>query len=492
MRKLTQTFSFGLIAALALLLCAARASAQQPKPAVAAEVSLAGIDPVDASMKRGGFDGYAPLMTRLLEGFPFTGNGALDRTAPVGIYYLAGDDLAPQAMAMFLIPVKADAAQLKTFREQGWQGMPGHADTVVAPNDFAIRRTAGHLVAGGNSQAVATVAADKLGAPYKEPGAFGHVHVSVATFRAASPQRFGGFLDGIKRNDAAKNPGEAFGQQLVLDWIGKSLDTLDITLLADADHITTRARVAPVALKPVAAKFPRPAFPDGCLGRADLVYPAADTIPLITRMVVVSHHLAGNDAEKSGVIDRELPAALKPLIGDAISLGFEWNDGALVTYASTQFADAPDVEGALKRIAERFADLFKRSTYADGDLTVTRMTAVDNGKTIFHADFVPDGKRLTVAFCARDGKYVARAARLKPAGEISGLLSSEVDLPAVRKLVAALPAGTLDADQKRMADLFLKGDKVTFSISNDGQALETKLVGPISWLGSVMKMAPLQ
>jgi len=473
------------------LLVVARAGAEQPKPVVGAEVSLAGIDAVDAAMKRGGFDGYAGLMTRLLEGLPFTGKGGIDTGGPLGISYLADDDLTPQAMGLFLLPVKGDAAQLKALRAQGLKPLPGHADTVAAPNGFAIRRTASHVLFGGNSGAVADAAVDKLGVPYEEAGALAHAHVDVAAYRTASPRRFASFLDQMARNDTAKDPAEAFGGQVVRDWIRNTMESAELTLLGDTEHLTFRLRLAPFGLKPVATKLPRPAFPDGCLGRADLVYPAAETIPFVTRFVVVATHLAHNDADKSGVIDRELPGALKPLIGDSVSVGVEWIDGAPVTYAGTQFAEAPDVRGELKSLSERFGDAFKMSTYTDGELTVTRMAAIDSGKTVFYADFVPDGKRLTVAFSARDGKYVARAARLKPAGEISGLLSGEVDMPAVRKLVAGLPAAALDAGQKGMLAEVLKGDKIKFNIKNDGGALELNLTGPISWLGTAMKMAPL-
>jgi hypothetical protein len=473
------------------LLFVARAGAEQPKPVEGAEVSLAGIDAVDAAMKRGGFDGYAGLMTRLLEDLPFLGKGAVDTGGPLGISYLADDDLTPQAMGLFLLPVKGDAAQLKPWRERGLKQLPGHADTVAAPNGFAIRRTASHVLFGGNSGAVADAAVDKLGVPYKEAGALAHAHVDVAAYRTASPRRFAGFLDQMVRDDRAKNPAEAFGGQVVRDWIRNTMESAELTLLGDTEHLTFRLRLAPCGLKPVATKLPRPAFPEGCLGRADLVYPAAETIPFVTRFFVVANHLADNNIDKSGVIERELPGALNPLIGDSVSVGVERTDGAPGTYASTQFAEAPDVRGELKSLSERFGDAFKMSTYTDGELTVTRMAAIDHGKTVFYADFVPDGKRLTVAFSAGDGKYVARAARLKPAGEISGLLSGEVDMAATRKLVAGLPAGKLDAGQKGMLAELLKGDKIRFAARNDGRALELNLTGPISWLGTAMKMAPL-
>jgi hypothetical protein len=469
---------------------AGRAAAQERKAddfALVGGAALAPLDRLDPIFRQGGVEAYRERLLGVIEGLPFVGRGAMDTSRPVGLFFAAGDDLPASAKTVFMVPVKANAVSIQSLLMQGYRPLPGHADTVTAPTGFAIRRTANHILAGGRADAVVMPGDDWLAGRFKQDELLAFARVDLKSMRTHAPRSVKAFFEEFEAKQA-HDADQVAVTRFIARLAREKLDAFELVLKASDGNVSMRVHGGPVELKPMTANPPRPAFPEGCFLRLHWAYPPEDVRDGITSFG--SRFSSLDEADFRARADAFFNLAL----GEVVSVAAAGAADDVAVYVVSQHSKEVDLEAGLARI-ERIPlkpgdpKMWTRSAYEEGGERITRLSLPRGARTSGgYIDVLVRGKTLYAAFGATDARRVGGLSKLKPAGEIGRMLSAELDM---ERLYAFMKRQKPRSFEEVPEELF-KGVTVSLDAWVEANGLAFEVKAPLSYLGRLMKMAPLR
>jgi hypothetical protein len=419
--------------------------------------------------------------------FPFFKPGDLDRDAPVGLLFVAGDQLETQQMVAFAFPVKDGAAKLDAIPNTQ---KTDAADTVLM-NGLAVRRTDGYLTVGASAPVVTQLDVPALVAPMKPTAGvtpLARVWLDLATWRSAAPTKFAAAMDGWHQTDmaTASDPSPNGGAAWVERLVRTDLNNLSLAVDRTDHGWTATTRLEP--FRAAVATFDRPGLPADCVARADLQVPA----DALERTIVAVAENKQTQGAQNALAARLITACFA---GDAESLGAAMVNGQPVLYSVAQRRVPGDLAAEVRSIAD---DGAKLSATPDRDSVAVPYTASD-GSTVYRFTLpIPGAAPVCVDVSARGSyryatvsrsteKYVPALAALPSAGTFDTAGSGWVDPGRAIDLAAGVAAPTDPATVdrlKRLASLF--GDaRLTWTARTAGGGLDVAVDVPEKLLHAI-------
>jgi hypothetical protein len=289
------------------------------------------------------------------ERFPFIGVGGLDTEHPIGLVFFAWPemDLAQGQGIVFVLPVKHDAAKLKSFYDSGGKAVDGSPGAVEL-NGSTFRRTAGYLIFSPTMKAVVGVRETDLTDLYK-----GHTggakaaadqiiiraSVDVAALRQAAPDKFQAVVNQAKVVSLLKGGALKPAADFALDFI-QEITRLDLAVTKSGQDLALKVGVTPIRV-PAGGTYAKPAMPQEVILRFDMGAPPLKVLPWAE---VVLRQFQQPGVAGSGP---RVPAAQQPPQGDlphqiadillggqAMSVGIAPRDNFAVLYTVQQHVAA--------------------------------------------------------------------------------------------------------------------------------------------------------
>lgn len=517
-------------AAMSAAFAAAPAFAQEAAPAPAAvaadraavfaNVTLAPLDRLDATLARGGMPGVGDRLAGLMSAVRLFTAQQVDRTRGASIAFIAGEQINRNTGTIICVPVVAGAAPLANLRQGGAQAVAGH-DDAVALAGLTFRRSDAYLMFGGHQPSVVGLAPAEIDASVRDEGRLLSARLDVAAARAAAPKAFERFLaDSAAREPLPTDPAAAAGNQMgreaAMNFI-RGLDRIDVALAsggapaagaAASEAATLDVAVAPVAFKTpaVPANLTRPAFPAGSVARLDWAYPAAEAVPAFKsgalRMMTAQKpaESPAHEAEATAMFD----AIADLVIGDAVSIAYVPAAAGkpAVAYAVVrrtapgkslaQKLDALEAAAAPIAARKQRPAPFKRSTYDEGGTSVHRVEVLgdDDAKVVQTIDLVELDGRLLAAISADGGRHLVgpfATLRAEPGAPLTHLAEAELDLPKLKELLGELPPGTVPPAAAAALAGLNAADRLTVVADGDGTTFKVRSTLPLNALGAMLK-----
>jgi hypothetical protein len=523
---LRRTTIFVVFCSIALVTRSVRAAADAvaaDKPTEWGSASVASLNKLSAVAGSIGVD-LPSFMTAkgIGEQFPFVGADGIDPDKPIGGVMFAhkGWDISRGQGAVFILPVKADAAPLSGFTKTGGTPVQGHADSVLM-NQVVFRRTADALILSPTPEAafaadpaalaagLAAHAADKAHAQPAED-MLAYLVLDFRAMRTDQPEVFKAFIAAVRQNTApAGDKAQQAGQDFVFNFIF-SLNRVDLSFAQRANDLELSLCVSPMNVPP-AGDLPKPGMPAGAVGRYDLAAPPAKIIPptgeTVTEYVRTMASAAGQQAAEADRrrLESWFTEAIKlALGGQGLSVGLEPQPNGFVVYMVQQ-QPPEDLEARVKASADEFNAIGEkldkpgnRSTIAIDHYTlpagtaVTRLTMLDKAKSQGYIDLIVRDHQAFIAFAEDPAHHIEGLVNAPAAGRMSGLFVGEADLP---KLIAAMkaspdsPLALLPADRVAALEQAVKGRTFTLRADASGDGLVIRMGLPIDLIKQLVQLS---
>ncbi|MFT3785209.1 MAG: hypothetical protein QM770_03465 [Tepidisphaeraceae bacterium] len=505
-RRFTRTLSrVALVASSALLASsAARAQAPAGNEAVAGGIILAPIDRLDKTLNDAGYAGAGDQIAQMAAGalrmFQPTD---LDRTLPAGVQMLVGPNIGEQQQAIIAIPLVAGSMSLDKLGANA-QAVAGHDDMKLM-NGFPFRRTGHYLMFGGTSTAVGNIKEEELIGMGQDESLIFMGMADLATIKRVAPEKWQEFLNSVEKENgapaanAAEEAGRKEGQRWVKEFVG-SLDNAGMSLKRQGDTLVTDLSFSPSGLDGTPSTVSKCELPEGGFARIDYAYPSEKARDTVSKLFDAIGQAASKDGKVTPEQIRPVFDAMADIaVGEAASATVVGQvDGSCRVYAVVQRSAAKPIEqqlDALDAAANKANEgtpeklPWKRSTYSADNLSVSRLTMEDKGKTVY-MDLANRGNDLIVTISYDDGQHLGELASLGTMTEkYTAIVDVNADLAKTFAFMKQLSPANEQAELEKAAAILGEGEMHFTLLADQGGTGTVRQSMPLKVIGNVLKMA---
>ena len=454
-----------ILPALFLTLCTTAHAADGP-PQPFARVSVASTDQVKQLVTDLKLPVPGDIAGLLEKQFSFIGSGGIDPSKPIGLMFLAGDDLTQSQMVLFAMPVNKTFATLNSLADIGAIPVPNEPDMVHINTQLAFRRTANYLfMYPGEAPALKAMDNDVFAKDYKSKETLFYGTVDLALARASAPAGYKSFLQSIKSKDtpgtAAQRRGQELGADMVINFVNK-VDKISLDLSLNEQTLKVSTAIAPTPIKGQRT-FPKPIFPAGALLTGHIAFPDTQSANWLADIYKLSQQaepartLTPDQLEQ----ERKLTGSVASALGaSATSFDVASHDGHWVVTVVNQYSDDTNLPAELKKditaIAKIETDAGQKMDATFEDFTAPNGATGVRLKLVDHADapailITQLGKIATITVSEQE-LAAPPAIALSPTEKISDLCQLDAQLGPILKIIDQSPMAAqlpLTADQRK-------------------------------------------